>query len=203
MFSGTTVVAVLIQDNTIVCANSGDSRAILCSTNQAGVWYFTPLSRDHKPDELDEAARIKKSNGRIEQSRLMNQGSSVPQFFGPKRVWLKTKQAPGLAMTRSLGDLVAKTVGVTHEPEIKVFSNMLPSIDKVLVIASDGLWDRIPNDEVTRMIIPFFEKRDAEGAATRLMNEAADRWSRDQGMIDDITIIVAFLAVRPPEDKRV
>jgi len=51
MFSGTTVVVVLIWGNTIVCANSGDSRAIMCSQNQAGVWYFTPLSRDHKPDE--------------------------------------------------------------------------------------------------------------------------------------------------------
>jgi hypothetical protein len=43
---------------------------------------------------------------------------AMPQFFGPKRVWLKHKQVPGLAMTRSLGDLVAKSVGVTYEPEI-------------------------------------------------------------------------------------
>jgi hypothetical protein len=41
-----------------------------------------------------------------------------PQFFGPKRVWLKNKQVPGLAMTRSIGDLVAGSVGVTAEPEI-------------------------------------------------------------------------------------
>jgi hypothetical protein len=55
---------------------------------------------------------------------MIPQGSSIPQYFGPKRVWLKNKQAPGLAMTRSLGDLVAKTVGVTHEPEIKFLSNL-------------------------------------------------------------------------------
>ena len=66
MFSGTTVVVVLMQGNTLVCANSGDSRAILCSSNQAGVWYFTPLSRDHKPEEPDEANRVRKCNGRIE-----------------------------------------------------------------------------------------------------------------------------------------
>ena len=58
-------------------------------------------------------------------------------------------------MTRSIGDLVAKTVGVTFEPEIKVIPNLTKQ-DKVVVIASDGLWDRIPNDEVTRMIIPFY-----------------------------------------------
>ena len=72
-------------------------------------------------------------------------------------------------MTRSMGDLVAKTVGVTYEPEIKYFPNLQPKIDKVVVIASDGLWDRIPNDEITRIMIPFYERKDAEGAATRLM----------------------------------
>lgn len=46
------------------------------------------------------------------------------QHYGPKRVWLKNKQVPGLAMTRSLGDFVAKSVGVTYDPEIKVFSNL-------------------------------------------------------------------------------
>jgi len=110
---------------------------------------------------------------------MLPQGGGLPQFFGPKRVWLKTKQAPGLAMTRSLGDLVAKSVGVTYEPEIKSFTELKQGTDKVVVIASDGLWDRIPNDEITRMIIPYYEKRDPDGAVTRLMNEAADRWQRE------------------------
>jgi serine/threonine protein phosphatase PrpC len=91
-------------------------------------------------------------------------------------VWLKNKQAPGLAMTRSLGDLVAKSVGVTHDPEIKCFPNLQPKIDKVVVIASDGLWDRIPNDEITRIMISFYERKDAEGAVSRLMQESAERW---------------------------
>ena len=71
MFSGTTAVTLVLHNSTLICANAGDSRAILCSQNQAGIWSFQALSRDHKPDEVDEANRIKKSNGRIEQSRLM------------------------------------------------------------------------------------------------------------------------------------
>jgi len=31
---------------------------------------------------------------------------------------------PGLAMTRSMGDVVAKSVGVTYEPEIKSFQGL-------------------------------------------------------------------------------
>jgi serine/threonine protein phosphatase PrpC len=50
-----------------------------------------------------------------------------------------------------MGDVAAKSVGVTYDPEIKEFPN-LTSLDKVVVIASDGLWDRIPNEEVTKYV---------------------------------------------------
>lgn len=59
-------------------------------------------------------------------------------------------------MTRSMGDLVAKSVGVTYEPELKVINNLNKN-DKFIVLASDGLWDRISNDEVTRIVSsPFY-----------------------------------------------
>ena len=49
---------------------------MLCSIVN-GKWQLTQLSRDHKPEEADEAARIKRSNGRIEQSRLQP-GMTMP-----------------------------------------------------------------------------------------------------------------------------
>ena len=51
-------------------------------------------------------------------------------------------------MTRSIGDLVAGSVGVTAEPELQVFSH-LTTQDKAIVIASDGIWDRLSNKEIT------------------------------------------------------
>ncbi len=54
-------------------------------------------------------------------------------------------------MTRSLGDFVAKSVSVTSEPEIKVFSNISEN-EKAVVIASDGIWDRIPNEEMAQVL---------------------------------------------------
>jgi serine/threonine protein phosphatase PrpC len=96
-------------------------------------------------------------------------------------------------MTRSIGDMVAASVGVTAEPEITVFPN-INSNDKIIVIASDGIWDRFPSEEVASVIgNTYYPKGDAEGAAAYLVNESATRWSTEQGMIDDITIIVAFL----------
>jgi hypothetical protein len=41
----------------------------------------------------------------------------------------------------------------------------------------------------------YFKTKDAEGAINHLTKESVDRWQREQGMVDDITIIVAFLNV--------
>ena len=50
--------------------------------------------------------------------------------------------------------------------------------DKVIVLASDGVWEFMQNDEVARIVYPFFEKRNAEGAAEALVKEAFKRWKR-------------------------
>ena len=42
--AGTTACVVLVTNDSIYCANSGDSRAVLCSKGNA-----IPLSFDHKP----------------------------------------------------------------------------------------------------------------------------------------------------------
>lgn len=55
-------------------------------------------------------------------------------------------------MTRSIGDLVAGSVGVTAEPEIQVF-NCLTVMDKALVVASDGIFDRMSNEEITQRVM--------------------------------------------------
>ena len=39
----------------------------------------------------------------------------------------------------------------------------------------------------------LYRKRDTEGAIGRLVDESVKRWQREQGMVDDITIIVAYI----------
>lgn len=59
------------------------------------------------------------------------------------RVWLKTEEYPGLAMSRSFGDSMAASVGVHANPELKVFD--LTQDDKIIIIASDGVWEFLEN----------------------------------------------------------
>ena len=44
--------------------------------------------------------------------------------------------------------------------------------DKLIVIASDGVWEFLSNEEVANIVWPFFEKRNAEGAAEALVRES-------------------------------
>lgn len=53
---------------------------------------------------------------------------------------------PGLAMSRSLGDQVAHSVGVSSVPDVKEF--YLSREDKFVVIATDGVWEFLSNEEV-------------------------------------------------------
>jgi serine/threonine protein phosphatase PrpC len=100
-------------------------------------------------------------------------------YYGPLRVWLKTKPVPGLAMTRSIGDMTATSVGVTAEPEIKIIYK-LTKADKIFVIASDGIWDRFSNEEIVSIITTnYYNKRDSEGAANHLLKEAVERWTNE------------------------
>ena len=70
---GATALAVLItSDFSIIVANAGDSRCVLCTNGKA-----TPLSRDHKPGDEEEKRRIEKAGFLVMKSTEIIKG----QFF--------------------------------------------------------------------------------------------------------------------------
>jgi len=77
---------------------------------------------------------------------------------------------PGLAMSRSLGDGIAHSVGVSSHPETKDF--LIGIDDKFVVIASDGLWEFMTNEEVSRIVGPFYDQNQPEAAANALVKAA-------------------------------
>jgi len=193
-FSGTTFVGVFIQGNKLYCANAGDSRAVLARQegyrvdNRTRQWVAVALSRDHKPSEPDENKRILERGGRV-----MPYYDEDGETLGPHRVWLRDHDLPGLAMSRSLGDAVAASVGVIADPELLELT--LSSVDKFIVIASDGVFEFISSEEVVKIVAPFWKTRDAQGACMRLLQEAENRWHKEEEVVDDITAVVVFLAV--------
>ena len=77
-------------------------------------------------------------------------------------------------MTRSFGDYVASQVGVIAVPEILEFNLQIG--DKFVIIASDGVWEFISNDEAADIVMPYFANQEAEKAAEAILKEALKRW---------------------------
>ena len=97
-------------------------------------------------------------------------------------------------MSRSFGDQVAAKVGVNAVPEITELR--MNSQDKVIILASDGVWEFLENQAVADIVYPYFLQRNAEGAAENLVRAAFKQWKKEENVIDDITCIVIFLDIK-------
>jgi protein phosphatase 1L len=150
----TASTAVLVGDRLLV-ANVGDSRAVVCIDGKA-----IALSIDHKPNRTDERQRIEDAGGVV--------------------MWSGTWRVGGvLAVSRAFGDRLLKKY-VVAEPEIQEES--ITSDVEFLLLASDGLWDVVSNQDAVTMVQNI---QDAEEAAKRLTDEAFKK-----GSADNITCVV-------------
>ena len=175
--SGSTAVVVRITKEKIICANCGDSRAILVN----GLGNIVKLSRDHKPELADEKRRIVAAGGRVDRIYGM----------GPYRVWFKDGDYPGLAMSRSIGDTLAHKVGVSNIPEIMEYN--INSVKPIaIVVASDGVWEFMSNEQVKTILNKYRYNQDAYGCSKEIVEKARQIWKGTSFAIDDITCVIAF-----------
>ncbi|KAI9155967.1 Protein phosphatase 2C 2 [Blastocladiella emersonii ATCC 22665] len=129
--AGCTAVAALVTDTAIFVANAGDSRAVLATGGNC-----KPLSDDHKPGNPGEQKRIEEAGGFVEFGRVNG----------------------NLALSRALGDFEFKQSGndpehfiVTACPDIEEHAIDTDN-DEFLVLACDGIWDCISNDDCVRYV---------------------------------------------------
>ncbi|ETO13752.1 hypothetical protein RFI_23618 [Reticulomyxa filosa] len=139
------------------------------------------LSRDHKPDIEEEMKRIVSHGGRVKPLQ------GLDDSLGPSRVWLTDIDIPGLAMSRSLGDDIAHTVGVSSEVEISVH-RIDSTNDLFIIYATDGIWEFISNAQATAIVNEHFPNLRA--GAMALAKLAIKKWRKEEDVVDDITAII-------------
>ncbi|KAE8667068.1 Protein phosphatase 2C 16 [Hibiscus syriacus] len=176
---GSTAVVTLICSSHIIVANCGDSRAVLCRGKEP-----MALSVDHKPNREDEYERIEEAGGKVIQ-------------------WNGHRVFGVLAMSRSIGDRYLKP-WIIPDPEVMFIPRAKE--DECLILASDGLWDVMSNEEACdlarRRILQWHKKNGAtlasergetidpaaQSAAEYLSNRALQKGSKD-----NITVLVIDL----------
>ena len=79
-----------------------------------------------------------------------------------------------LVLSRCLGDLYCKKYGVSNLPDISV--NKLEGNEKYIVVASDGVWDVVDENEIMKLCK---NKKNAEGLCKDLVKLAIDKNTKD------------------------
>ena len=97
---------------------------------------------------------------------------------------------PGLAMSRSFGDKLGKDIGVIAEPLIVEYN--LNKTVKYIVIASDGIWEYMNNQQVMNIGNMYYAMNDPDNFCKVLVKKATELWEKNTTTIDDITLIVIF-----------
>mmetsp|Transcript_9494 Transcript_9494/g.20014 ORF Transcript_9494/g.20014 Transcript_9494/m.20014 type:complete len:439 (+) Transcript_9494:316-1632(+) len=174
-YFGSTGVVVVVTDDHIFCTNVGDSRALL--SRDGGV---VPLSNDHSPLRADEVKRITQAGGFIT-ARGVNNYIGLTRSFGDLDLkGHKHITFPKLKLTADL---------LTAEPELLVVEKK--PVDEILVIASDGLWGRLRNEQALKIARTVLRRSSGD------VVEAARRLARvvqNAGSQDNITVIVVILS---------
>lgn len=129
--AGCTAVTMVVKDNTVWCANVGDSRAV---ASVMGV--PEPLSLDHKPNNEIEFNRITAAGGFVEYNRV-NGNLALSRALGDYVFKRNEKKGPQEQMVTAFPDIEQRRFGMDWE---------------FIVMACDGIWDVMTNYEVVEYV---------------------------------------------------
>eukprot|EP00434_Breviolum_minutum_P025912 symbB.v1.2.022909.t3/scaffold2052.1/size91004/4 len=185
---GCTAVCILQHPDydSVWVANLGDSKAVLLVPGEPGVAAETT---EHKPSVDSERERVE-SMGLELQTTIHDDG------FVEERLFVLGEDFPGLCMTRSLGDLCVKQHGISAEPEIVTWNVRHP--ESYMLIASDGVWDFLSNEEVSSLVLGCIANGGTlEDATIKLLARAKETWKEyDENYCDDITLLLIPLKTK-------
>jgi serine/threonine protein phosphatase PrpC len=138
--SGTTATTLLLEGNKFIVANVGDSTCILGSKDSEGL-SAKLLCSEHTPLRKDERARILKAGGVVmtadQRDRTASRHDNWDSSDAPPRIWSRDGTFPGCAFSRSIGDSIAHSLGVSARPEVFIYN--IKKENHVVIVASDGI----------------------------------------------------------------
>eukprot|EP00931_Biecheleriopsis_adriatica_P061973 TRINITY_DN37300_c0_g1_i1.p1 TRINITY_DN37300_c0_g1~~TRINITY_DN37300_c0_g1_i1.p1 ORF type:complete len:462 (-),score=118.59 TRINITY_DN37300_c0_g1_i1:33-1418(-) len=193
--SGTTAVCILRNINypEVWVANCGDSRAVLLQRD--GSVTFT--THDHNPSRKDERRRVEALGCEVTEAEAGN--GQILQKIVQKG---KNGQVPQIGFTRSLGDVMYKSFGVTAEPEVFKVKD-LGDGNGYFFLASDGVFEFLSNEQVGKAVSSSLsEGKSVQDALERILNLSRKEWQeQEDDYCDDITamlIPVKQVTGKPP-----
>jgi len=185
--SGCTALVVIVTSKHIICANAGDSRAVLVRVEttaleeESSKLLVIPLSHDHRPTSKSEKDRIKEAGGFIHANRV----------------------GGDLAVSRGLGDFRFKQNQnpeeqiVTCVPEITV-NEFHANEDQFLLLGCDGLWEVSDKKEVISRAYSDLKSKSIDATCEDVLDLCLQKGSRD-----NMTAVICLLPAMMEKVKQV
>ncbi|PWA83460.1 protein phosphatase 2C family protein [Artemisia annua] len=169
---GSTAIVAVLSGCQIIVSHCGDSRAVLCRGTET-----IPLTVDQKPDREDELLRIEKQDGKV-------------------IYWNGARVLGVLAMSRAIGDRYLRP-WIIPVPEI-TFTTRTDE-DECLILASDGLWDVMTNNEVGEVARRILRRKrrsaatNGEPSAAQTLADSLTEIAMGRQSSDNISVVVVDL----------
>ena len=133
---GTTAITCLVTPDKFIWANCGDSRGLVC---RAGKLEYATI--DHKPMNEMERLRIERAGGTVMMQRV-NGSLAVSRALGD----FDYKRSTDLPQSEQL---------VSPEPDVHIMKRS--EQDQFLLLACDGVYDVMTNDEIISYVLHHLE----------------------------------------------
>jgi protein phosphatase 1L len=190
--SGTTATALMVTKHAIVLSSLGDSRAVLSSTDESGNLRAIQLTIDHVASDPMERDLVLERGGLISST-----ANGLARVNGT------------LAITRSIGDAALASM-LSRRPHVTsmkwdeiqdLCGSILQDLPCFVILASDGLWDVMTNQEAVDMVAQVVNSYDATDHVSwnhgGAFQEAAEALAVDafvRGSTDNIGVCVVAIA---------
>jgi serine/threonine protein phosphatase PrpC len=198
---GSTGISMLKVGELLYVSNVGDSEAFIASYDTNGNINIIYKTTPHKPDSPEERKRIQGAGGVVMEKPPYPSGASA-------RLLIPFEGGDiALAMSRSLGDQEGDSIGHLAEPTTDVLelTKLLanPKLQYMAVAASDGLFDKIPVEEIAKHVAKSLLPTNPLlplAAFEQLIMKSSSMWRFIDGLEaddyrDDITLVVHKLTI--------
>lgn len=171
--SGSCALLSFYDSNTklLRVACTGDSRAVLGRRGDSGKWVATPLSVDQTGSNPDEEARMRKQhpgeenvirNGRVLGGLEPSRAFGDATYKWSREVSERLKQS---FFGRTPSQLLRTPPYVTAEPVVTT-TKIQPEKGDFVVMATDGLWEMLTNEEVVGLVGQWIEKQNESNGSS-------------------------------------
>ncbi len=164
-------------------ACTGDSRAVLGRRSASGNWTATPLSVDQTGSNPDEAARVRNLHPNepyaVHRGRVLGGLEPTRAFGDASYKWTReiSEKLKQHFFARAPSSVLKTPPYVTAEPVITT-TKIEPEKGDFVVMATDGLWEMLTNEEVVGLVGKWIESQRVAPAAGGSGSQFDSVWTR-------------------------